>query len=44
MPVTRPAMFQLAVATALPVALLILTLMPLEDLLKRLLGIIFKAR
>ena len=44
MPVTRPAMFQLAVATALPVAPLILTLMPLEDPLKRLFGIIFKAR
>jgi hypothetical protein len=40
-PVTRQAMFQLAVATALPIAPLILTLMPLEDLLKRLFGMIF---
>ena len=40
-PVTRQAMFQLAVATALPIAPLLLTLMPLEELLKRLFGMIF---
>jgi hypothetical protein len=40
-PVTKEAMFQLAVATVAPVAPLVLTLMPLEDLLKKLLGIVF---
>jgi hypothetical protein len=40
-PVTKQAMFQLAVATVAPVVPLVLTLMPLEELLKRLLGIIF---
>ena len=40
-PVTKQAMFQLGVATVLPIAPLVLTLMPLEDLLKRLFGILF---
>jgi hypothetical protein len=40
-PVTKQAMFQLAVATVLPVVPLLLTLMPLEDLLKKLFGILF---
>jgi hypothetical protein len=40
-PVTKQAMFQLAVATIAPVVPLLLTLMPLEELLKKLLGILF---
>jgi hypothetical protein len=40
-PITRQAMFQLAVATVAPIVPLVLTLMPLEELLKKLLGIIF---
>lgn len=40
-PVTRQAMVQLAVATVTPIAPLVLTLMPLEDLLRKLLGIVF---
>ena len=40
-PVTKQAMFQLGVATVLPIAPLLLTLMPLEDLLKKLFGILF---
>ena len=40
-PLTKEAMFQLAVATVAPIAPLLLTLMPLEDLLKKLLGVIF---
>jgi hypothetical protein len=40
-PVTRQALFQLTVATVAPIAPLILTLMPLEDLLKKLFGILF---
>jgi hypothetical protein len=40
-PVTRQAMVQLAVATVAPVVPLLLTLMPLEELLKKLLGILF---
>jgi hypothetical protein len=40
-PVTRQAMVQLAVATVAPVVPLVLTLMPLEELLRKLLGIIF---
>jgi hypothetical protein len=34
-------MFQLAVATVAPVVPLLLTLMPLEDLIKNLFGILF---
>ena len=40
-PVTTEALFQLAVATVAPIVPLVLTLMPLEDLLKKLLGILF---
>jgi hypothetical protein len=40
-PVTTEALFQLAVATVAPIVPLLLTLMPLEDLLKKLLGILF---
>jgi len=40
-PVTKQAMFQLAVATVAPIVPLVLTLMPLEELLKKLLGILF---
>ena len=40
-PVTKDAMFQLAVATVAPIVPLVLTLMPLEDLLKKLFGILF---
>jgi hypothetical protein len=39
--VTRDAVIQLAVATLLPLAPLLLTLMPLEELLKKLFGILF---
>jgi hypothetical protein len=39
-PVTREAVFQLAVATLAPVVPLALTMMSLEDLLKRLVGIL----
>jgi hypothetical protein len=40
-PVTTEALFQLAVATVAPIVPLVLTLMPLEDLLKKLFGILF---
>jgi hypothetical protein len=40
-PVTRDAILQLAVATLAPVAPLLLTVMPLEELLKNLFGILF---
>jgi hypothetical protein len=40
-PVTKEAIFQLAVATLAPLVPLALTMMSLEDLLKRLLGIVF---
>ena len=40
-PVTKQAMLQLAAATVAPIVPLVLTLMPLEDLLKKLLGILF---
>lgn len=40
-PVTKQAMFQLCVATVAPIVPLVLTLMPLEELLKKLLGILF---
>jgi hypothetical protein len=39
--VTKQAMLQLAVATVAPIVPLVLTLMPLEELLKKLLGILF---
>jgi len=40
-PVTKHALIQLAAATVAPVVPLVLTLMPLEDLLKKLFGILF---
>jgi hypothetical protein len=40
-PVTRQAMLQLAFATVAPIVPLLLTLMPLEDLIKKLFGILF---
>jgi len=40
-PVSRDGIVQLAVATLLPIVPLLLTLMPLEDLLKKLVGILF---
>jgi hypothetical protein len=40
-PVTKQAMFQLCLATVAPIVPLVLTLMPLEELLKKLLGILF---
>jgi hypothetical protein len=40
-PVTKETLFQLGVATVAPVVPLVLTLMPLEDLIKKLFGIIF---
>ena len=39
--VTRDAVVQLAVATLIPLAPLLLTMMPLEELLKKLFGILF---
>jgi hypothetical protein len=40
-PITRDAILQLAVATLLPVAPLLLTIMPLEELIRRLIGTVF---
>jgi len=40
-PVTKEALVQLAAATLAPVAPLALTMMPLEELLKKLFGILF---
>lgn len=40
-PVTKEAVLQLAVATLLPIAPLLLTMMPLEELLRKLFGILF---
>ncbi len=40
-PMTKQAMFQLALATVVPIVPLLLTLMPLEDLIKKLFGILF---
>jgi hypothetical protein len=40
-PITKDAILRLAVATLAPVAPLALTMMPLEELLKKLLGIVF---
>jgi len=40
-PVTKQAMLQLGIATVAPIVPLVLTLMPLEELLKKLLGILF---
>ncbi len=40
-PVTKQAMLQLAFATVVPIVPLLLTLMPLEDLIKKLFGMLF---
>ena len=40
-PVTRDAIVQLVAATLAPVVPLALTMMPVEELLKRLIGIVF---
>jgi len=40
-PVTRHALVQLAAATVAPIVPLLLTLMPLEDLIKKLFGVLF---
>jgi hypothetical protein len=40
-PVTRDAILQLTVATLAPIAPLMLTIMPLEDLLRKLFGMLF---
>jgi hypothetical protein len=40
-PVTKQAMFQLGIATVAPIVPLVLTLMPLEELIKKLFGILF---
>jgi hypothetical protein len=40
-PITKDAVFRLVAATLAPVVPLMLTMMPLEELLKRLLGIVF---
>ena len=40
-PVTKQALFQLGVATVAPIVPLVLTLMPLEELLRKLFGILF---
>jgi len=40
-PVTKQAMLQLGIATVAPIVPLVLTLMPLEELLRKLLGILF---
>jgi len=39
--VTRDAVLQIGVATLLPLAPLLLTVMPLEEVLKKLFGILF---
>ena len=40
-PVTKDAVIQLAVLTLVPVVPLALTMMPLEELLKKIFGILF---
>ena len=40
-PITKHAMIQLGAATLAPIVPLLLTLMPLEDLIKKLLGVLF---
>jgi len=40
-PVTKDALLRLVVATLVPIVPLLLTMMPLEELLKRLIGIVF---
>ena len=40
-PFTRDTVLQLVVATLLPVAPLVLTMIPLEELVNRLIGVLF---
>jgi hypothetical protein len=40
-PFSKETIIQLAAATAAPIAPLVLTVMPLQELLKKLLGILF---
>ncbi|MFZ2319723.1 MAG: hypothetical protein WAW12_07635, partial [Pseudomonas sp.] len=40
-PITKDVILRLAIVTLLPLAPLLLTIMPLEELLKKLLGIVF---
>ena len=40
-PVTKEAVLQLTAATLLPIAPLLLTMMPLDELLRKLVGILF---
>ena len=40
-PVSKEAIFQLAVVAVAPIVPLLLTLMPLDELLKKLIGIVF---
>jgi len=40
-PVSRDAVIRLALATAAPILPLLLTIMPLEELAKKLLGLLF---
>jgi hypothetical protein len=40
-PITRDAVLRLAAATLMPIVPLLLTMMPLEELLRRLFGILF---
>jgi hypothetical protein len=40
-PVTKEAVLRLAVATLVPLVPLALTMMPLEELLKKLIGVVF---
>ena len=40
-PVSKEALLRLGVATLIPIVPLVLTLMPLEELLQKLLGVIF---
>jgi hypothetical protein len=40
-PLTKETILQLSIATVVPIAPLLLTMMPLEELLKKLLGILF---
>ncbi len=43
-PITKQAILQLGSATLVPIVPLLLTLMPLEELLNKLFGIIFYSR
>jgi hypothetical protein len=40
-PISKEAIFQLAIVAVVPIVPLLLTLMPLDELLKKLIGIVF---